>query len=61
MNFHLWTPLYRRARAVRLARNYLHQVCTGTVCNLENQPVAMDNKHEWQERVNEIHVIATSG
>ena len=35
-------------------RTYLHQHHTDTGCSLQDQPEAMDNRNEWQEKVREI-------
>ena len=42
----LWTPSNGRAKVGRPAR---------TGCSLEDQPGAMDDREEWEERVREIH------
>ena len=39
-----WTPLHGRARVGRPARTYIQQPCTGTGCNMENLPGAMDDR-----------------
>ena len=43
-----------RAKVGRPARTYIRELCIDTECNLENLPVAMDDRDGWQERVREI-------
>ena len=47
----LWTPTHGRAKAGRPARTYFQQLCEGTECCPEDQPKAMNDREEWQERV----------
>ena len=53
----LWTPSHSRAKAGQPAQTYMQQLCEDTGCNLEDQPEAMNNREEWQERVR-ISVLA---
>ena len=50
----LYTPSHGRAKAGRPARTYIQQLFTDAGCSLEDQPVAMDDRDECQERVREI-------
>ena len=50
----LWTPTHGRAKAGRLARTYIQQLCVETGCSSEDLPEAMDNREGWQERVRGI-------
>ena len=40
----LWTPSHGRAKAGRLARTYIRQLCIDTGCRPEDQPVWLKNK-----------------
>ena len=42
-NVLLWTPAHEYDGVGRAARNYLHQFCPDTECNLEDLPAAMDD------------------
>ena len=42
-----WTPSHGRAKAGRLARTYIQQLCADTGCNLEDLPEAMDDREGW--------------
>ena len=56
----LWTRSNWRVKAVRLARNYIQQLCADTGCSLQDLPEAMDDREGWRERVRDIHVdVAT--
>ena len=55
----LCTPSHRPERVERPARTYLQQLCTDTVCCLEDLARAMDDRDEWQERAREICVSVT--
>ena len=50
----LWTPSHGLAKAGRLARTYIQQLCVNTGYSLEDLPGAMDDKEGWRERVREI-------
>ena len=41
-----WTPTYGRAKAERLARTYIQQLCEDTGCSLEDLPEAMNDRDE---------------
>ena len=49
-----WTPTYGRAKAGRLARTYIQQLCEDTGCSLKNLPEAMNDWEKWRERVRDI-------
>ena len=40
----LWTPAYRQAKAGRLARTYIQQLCEDTGCSPEDLPKAMNDR-----------------
>ena len=40
----LWTPAYGQAKAGRLARTYIEQLCEDTGCNPEDLPKAMNDR-----------------
>ena len=46
----LWTPSHRRAKAGRLARNYIQQLRTDTGCSLKDLPGAMDDRERRSGR-----------
>ena len=50
----LWTPTYGRAKAGRLARTHIQQLCEDTGCGPEDLPEAMNNRVKWWERVRDI-------
>ena len=50
----LWTPSYGRAKAGRLARTYIQQLCADTGFRPEEQPEAMADREGWRERVWDI-------
>ena len=50
----LWTPTHGRAKAGRLARTYIQQLCEDTGCCPEDLPRAMNDREEWRERVRDI-------
>ena len=56
-NVLLWNPSHGRAKAGRLARTYIQQLCADTGCSLEDQPRAMDDREGWRERVRDISVL----
>ena len=47
----VWTPTYGRAKAGRLARTYIQQLCEDTGCNPEDMSEAMNDRKKWRERV----------
>ena len=49
-----WTPTHGRAKAGRLARTYIQQLCEDTGCCPEDLPRAMNDREEWRERVRDI-------
>ena len=48
-------PTYGQAKAGRLARTYIQQLCEDTGCNPEDLPKAMNDREKWRERVRHIH------
>ena len=42
----LWTPAYRQAKAGRLARTYIQQLCEDTGCSPEDLPEAMNDREK---------------
>ena len=50
----LWTPAYGRAKAGRLARTYIQQLCEDTGSSPEDLPEAMNDREKWRERVRDI-------
>ena len=50
----LWAPTYGQAKAGRLARTYIQQLCEDTGCNPEDLPDVMNDREKWQERVRDI-------
>ena len=46
----LWTPSHGHTSVRWPARTYIPQLCANTGCSLEDQPGAMDDRDEWQER-----------
>ena len=44
-----------QAKAGRLARTYIQQLCTDAGCNFEDLWEAIDDKEGWREKVREIH------
>ena len=54
----LWTPT--KAKAGRLARTYIQQLCEDTGCNPEDQPEAMNDWEKWRERVRDIRASGTT-
>ena len=55
----LWTPIYRQAKAGRLARTYIQQLCEDMECNPEDLPKAMNDREKWRERVRYIRASGT--
>ena len=56
----LWTLRYGRAKAGRLTRTYIQQLCEDTGCNPEDQPEAIKNREKWRERVRDIRANGTT-
>ena len=56
----LWTPSYGRAKAGRLSRTYIEQLCEDTWCSPEDLPEAMNDREEWRERVRDIRAGGTT-
>ena len=48
------THSHRRAKAGRLARTYIQQLCADTGCSPEDLPEAMDDREGWPKRVRDI-------
>ena len=55
----LWTPTYDRAKAGRLARTYIKQLCEDTRCSPEDLSEAMNDREKWRERVRDICASST--
>ena len=49
----LWIPSHGRAKAGRLARTYIQQLCEDMGCSPEDQPEVMNDREEWRERERE--------
>ena len=45
----LWIPSHGRAKAGRLARTYIQQLCEDTGCSPEDLPEVMNYREEWRE------------
>ena len=56
----LWTPTHGRAKAGRLARTYIQQLCKNTGCCPEDLPEAMNDREKWRERVRDILATSTT-
>ena len=56
----LWTPTYGRAKAGRLARTYIQQLCEDTGYSPEDLPEAMNEREKCRERVRDIHASGTT-
>ena len=56
----LWTPTHGRAKAGRLARTYIQQLCEDTGCCPEDLPWAMTDWEKWRERVRYIRATRTT-
>ena len=56
----LWTPSHGRAKASRLARNYIQQLCEDTGCSPEDLPEAMNDREVWWDRVRDIRADGTT-
>ena len=54
----LWIPTHGRAKAGRLARTYIQQLCEDTGCCPEDLPRAMNDREEWRERVRDIRATS---
>ncbi len=46
----MWTPSHGRAKAGRLARTYIQQLCADTGCSPEDLPGAIDDREGCRER-----------
>ena len=56
----LWTPTHGRAKAGRLARTYIQQLCEDMGCCPEDLPEAMNDGEKWRERVRDIRASSTT-
>ena len=54
-----WTPTFSRAKAGRLARTYILQLCEDTGCSPEDLPEAMNVREKWRERVRDSRACDT--
>ena len=50
----LWTPSHGQARAGRLARTNIQQLCEDKGYSPEDLPEAMNNREEWRDRARDI-------
>ena len=50
----LWTPSHGRAKAGRLARTYVQQLCANTGCIPKDLSEAMNDREWWRERIRGI-------
>ena len=44
-----WTPAYGQAKAGRLARTYIQQLCVDAGCSHEDLPETMNDREKWRE------------
>ena len=51
-----WTPSHGRAKAGRLARIYIQQLCADTGCTPEDLPEAMDDREGWLGGLRDIRL-----
>ena len=56
----LWSPTHGRAKAGRLARTYIQQLCEDTGCCPKDLPEAMNAREKWRERVRDTHATSTT-
>ena len=56
----LWTPTHGRAKAGRLARIYIQQLCEVTGCSPEDLPEAMNDREKRRERARDIRATSTT-
>ena len=56
----LWTLSHGRAKAGRLARIYILQLCENTRCTPEDLSEAMNDRERWRERVRDIRADGTT-
>ena len=56
----LWTPLHSCAKAGRLARTYIQQLCKDTGCSPGDRSEAMNDREEWRERARDIRAVGTT-
>ena len=56
----LWNRTYDQAKARRLARTYIQQLCEDTGCSPEDLPEAMNDREKWWERVRDIRASGTT-
>ena len=55
-----WTLTYGRAKAGRLTRTYIQQLCEDTGCSPEDLPEVMKDREKWRERVRDIRASGTT-
>ena len=53
----LWTPTYGWAKAGRLARTYIQQLCEDTRCSPEGLREVMNDRKKWRERESGISML----
>ena len=56
----LRTTTYGRAKAVRLTRTYIQQLCEDTGCSLKDLQEVMNDREKWRERVRDIRAGGTT-
>ena len=56
----LWTPTYSRAKAGRLARTYIQQLCEDVGCSPEDLSDAMNDREKCREMVRDIRASGTT-
>ena len=53
-------PAYGQAKAGRLSRTYIQQLCEDTGCSPEDLPEVMNDREKWRERVRDIRAGGTT-
>ena len=56
----LWIPTHVRAKAGRLARTYIQQLCEDMGCSPEDLPETMNDLEKWRERARDIRASGTT-
>ena len=59
-DFLQWTPSHGQAKAGRLARTYIQQLCEDTGYSPEDLLEAMNDRKEWGERARDIRAGGTT-
>ena len=55
----LWTPSHGRAKAGKLARTDIQQLCEDMGCSPKDRPEAKNDREGWRERVGDISADGT--